>query len=278
MAGAPKANLNIALALLYCDEAFLAVDKPAGLVTQPGAGHREDSMMNGLFATQRQALTRVGEKRDWGLLHRLDRETSGVVLVARSQDGYDKLRKAFEKRLISKTYLAVVCGRLPHAQGTCTAPLQEVRRGDMKVSVIAQRGEEAITHWRVLSKEGARALVAVAIESGRLHQIRAHMAYLGAPVEGDRVYRSLLPPNTSATAPKPASGRAHPAPGQLRLHAWRVAFAHPFSGKPIEIEAPLPPAMVESARTCLGSRVAIEGLMAKVRLKNWWEQPTGNAR
>lgn len=275
---APKANPNIVCPTLFSDESLMAIDKAAGIVTQPGMGHREDTMMNGLFATHRVELTRVGEKRDWGLLHRLDRETSGVVLVARSQQAYDLLRRAFENRLIDKTYLAVVQGRLPRDQGTCRQPLEEVRRGDMKVSVPAQRGEEAITHWRILAKSRDKALVAVAIETGKLHQIRSHLAFLGAPVEGEKVYRSLLPPNTSANPAAGRRGSNDGATAYLRLHAWSVSLTHPATGKPIRIEAPLPPPMEESARSCCTKGGGIDGLLASVRAPRWWDAPQGKSK
>lgn len=269
----PTANPKIECHEIYSDGDVIALNKPAGRVTQPGIGHRDDSLMNGLFARERTTLTRLGSQRDWGLLHRLDRETSGVILVARTADAYDTIRGQFEARTIEKTYLAIVRGRLPAVEGCCRQPLNEVRRGDMKISVPASRGEVALTHWRVLTSSKDMALVACAIETGKLHQIRAHMAYLGAPVEGDRVYRSLLPPNTSAP---PANQRN--APPSLRLHAWRIAFAHPQGGKRMEIEAPIPANMLELIAQALSGKDAkgppsvqtIQRIIAQVQGAAWW--------
>lgn len=270
---APTANAKVLVNEIFSDEAILALNKVAGVVTQPGIGHLNDSLMNGIFAKERVALTRLGTERDYGLLHRLDRETSGVILVARTTDAYDKIRGQFEARTIEKTYLAIVRGRLPSVEGCCRQSLSEVRRGDMKISVPSPRGETAITHWKVLASTKEMAVVACAIETGKLHQIRSHMAYLGAPVEGDRVYRSLLPPNTSAL---PANQRH--LPPTLRLHAWRIALTHPTSGKRIEIEAPIPTNILELIGQCLSSQgtkglpttQSMQRITSQIQGENWW--------
>ncbi len=259
--------------MLFQDEEVIVLDKPAGTVTQPGAGHRDDSLMNGLFAVEGVQQTRLGSERDFGLLHRLDRETSGVVVVARTERAYDAIRKQFENRTIEKTYFAVLQGRLPRVEGVCEQPLSEIRRGDMKVSVASQRGESAITYWKTIASSANHLLVACAIESGKLHQIRAHMALLGAPVVGDRIYRSLLPPNTSRP---PENQRA--APPALRLHAWRLAFVHPVTRARIEIDAPIPQAMAQAIAPALGlpatsvpSAAALARLTALIQGTRWWE-------
>ncbi len=270
---APTANAKVLVNEIFSDEAILALNKVAGMVTQPGIGHLNDSLMNGIFTKERVALTRLGTERDYGLLHRLDRETSGVILVARTADAYDKIRGQFEARTIEKTYLAIVRGRLPSVEGCCRQSLSEVRRGDMKISVPSPRGETAVTHWRVLASTKEMAVVACAIETGKLHQIRSHMAYLGAPVEGDRVYRSLLPPNTSAL---PANQRH--LPPTLRLHAWRIALTHPTTGKRIEIEAPIPKNILELIGQCLSSQgtkglpttQSMQRITSQIQGENWW--------
>lgn len=258
--------------MLFQDDDVICLDKPAGTVTQPGAGHQDDSLMNGLFAREGVQQTRLGSDRDFGLLHRLDRETSGVVIVARTERAYDAIRQQFEGRTIEKTYLAVLRGRLPRVDGVCAQPLSEVRRGDMKVSVAAQRGEAAITHWKTIASSADNILVACAIETGKLHQIRAHMALLGAPVVGDRVYRSLLPPNTSAPPDRERS-----APPALRLHAWRIAFVHPVTRARIEIDAPIPLAMAQAIAPALGlpatalpSAIALARLTGMIQGTRWW--------
>lgn len=246
----PVPNASIVVSCLHADDSLLVVDKPAGLTVEPGLAHRRDTLLNALMATHGAALSRLGESRDWGLLHRLDRETSGCVVVALRAGAYDSLRRQFESRSVRKLYLAIVRGRLRQERGVIDAPLSEVRRGAMKVSVPARRGagRAAITRWRRLAASGDRALLAVSIETGRLHQIRAHLAWLGCPVDGDRVYRADLPPNTSP-APR---GRAMPP---LLLHAWRLSFRHPGTGRRISVEAPPPPTLAEAAIAVAGGNL-----------------------
>jgi len=252
----PAANPSVAISILHRDPAFLVVDKPAGRVVEPGAGHTRDALLNGLLALEPAALGALGERRDWGLLHRLDRETSGCVVVALDAAAYDALRAQFESRAITKEYLAVVRGRPSRAEGEIDIPLAEVRRGDMKVSVPGRRGagRPALTKWRTLASSREASLLRISIATGRLHQIRAHMALLGSPVAGDRVYRTDLPPNTS----RPPPGRAAPP---LLLHAWRLGFVHPRSGVPVEVESPPPPAFIEGA-----SAAGVSGIRALTRL------------
>lgn len=239
----PASNPSVPVSVLRRGRSFLVVDKPAGVVVEPGLGHRRDTLMNGLMAIEGAALAALGEERDWGLLHRLDRETSGCVLVALDARTYDALRAQFEARTVGKEYLAVVSGRPSRMVGEVRAALSEVRRGSMKVSVPARRlaGRPAITRWRVASTGAESSLLVVEIETGRLHQIRAHLALAGFPVTGDRVYRRDLPPNPARTAP----GRLE-AP--LLLHAWRLRFGDPADGARIEVESPPPPAFAEAIR------------------------------
>lgn len=236
----PLANPDVPWQLVHEWPDMVCAMKPAGVVTQPGVGHASDALLNGLMCTYRARMERLGAARDWGLLHRLDRETSGCVLCALDATAYDSVRAQFAARTVHKMYVAVVSGRLPSPAGRTDQPLEEVRRGDMKVSAVARRGEPAITRWMTLASSGTTSLVAVAIETGKLHQIRAHMAWLGAPIAGDRVYRSLLPPNTS----KPPRGAAP----TLLLHAWRISCVLPSAGRPVVAEAPLPPRFMDALR------------------------------
>lgn len=240
----PAANHDVRWDIVREWPDMVCAMKPAGVVTQPGAGHASDALLNGLMSRYRARMERLGAARDWGLLHRLDRETSGCVLCALDAAAYDSVRAQFAARAVRKTYLTLVSGRLPSPSGRTDQPLEEVRRGDMKVSAVARRGSPAITHWMTLASQGATALVAVSIETGKLHQIRAHMAWLGAPVIGDRIYRSLLPPNTSA----PPRG----APPTLLLHAWRIGFTLPSAGGPVCAEAPVPPRFIDALVERLG--------------------------
>ena len=234
----PTANPSVPFDVLLEDERFVVLGKPVGVVSEPGLGHRDDSLMNGLFALYAGDLAPLGEARDWGLVHRLDRDASGAVVVARDAAAYDRLRAQFAGRTVGKRYITLVEGRLPTKTGEITLPIEEVRRGDMKVAIVRRGGggpavEHAITRWRTLGTGHGRTLLEVDLETGRLHQIRAHMAELGCPVVNDRVYRVDLPPNTS----RPPKGR--PAT-PIALHAWTISFDHPGTGARTTVTDPLP--------------------------------------
>lgn len=232
----PLPNPAVPFDILYEDARVLVAAKPAGVVTEPGLGHATDSLMNGLFTRFAAPLGRLGDERDHGLLHRLDRDTTGAVIVALDAAAYDHLRAQFEKRTVAKRYLALVEGRPRPAVGQVALPLEEVRRGDMKVSAIGRNGagERALTRYRTLGGGHGRSLLEIDLDTGRLHQIRVHLAHIGCPVVDDRVYRVDLPPKTS----RPPRGAMVPP---LALHAWQVAFDHPGSGKRVTVTVPLPP-------------------------------------
>ena len=183
----PVANSRVSFETVFVDERVLVVAKPRGRVTMPGRGHDRDSLLNGVFATYGGKLGRLGAKRDYGLLHRLDRATSGLVALALDAPTYDFLRDAFATRRVEKIYLTITRRSPPRERGTTRMRLSQVRRGDLRVSVPDSRGAEAVTHWETLARSGGRSLLACRIETGRLHQIRAHLAGLGCAVEGDTV-------------------------------------------------------------------------------------------
>ena len=186
----PTPNPAIPVEVLLEDPDFVVVLKPTGLVSEPGLGHAADSVLNGAFARWGDRLGLMGEPRDHGLVHRLDRDASGALVIALSPAAYDGIRAQFEARTVRKRYLAIVEGKPPRGEGTCELPIEEARRGDMKIAVVGRRGaaRPALTRWRTLASTKARTLLEVEIETGRLHQIRAHFDHIGFPVLNDKIY------------------------------------------------------------------------------------------
>ncbi len=229
----PAANPRVRFETAFADEHVLVVAKPRGRVTMPGRGHERDTLLNGVFAEYGTALARLGARRDYGLLHRLDRATSGLVAFALTSEAYDGLREAFATRRVEKTYLTIVRRRPPRRSGIVRIRLAQTRRGELRVSVPDSRGVEAITHWQTLASAGGRSLVSCRIETGRLHQIRAHFAALGCPVEGDTVYGAKDPPDTRASVSRKADR-------SLLLHAWRLSMPHPARRQPVSVVAEPP--------------------------------------
>ncbi|MDA8375683.1 MAG: RluA family pseudouridine synthase [Planctomycetia bacterium] len=211
----PAANPAVKYDTVYADADLVVIGKPAGLVTQPGLGHQKDTLLNGLFANYGRQLHQLGPRRDWGLLHRLDRQTSGLLVVALCPEVYDALRQDFQQRRLDKIYLAIVAGRPDPAQGVVQARLKEIHAGIKKV-IISRTGELAVSAYRVLSATATAALVEVRIKTGRLHQIRAHMMFLGTPVCGEDIY-----------IPESLSAEKLPRTPRLCLHAWKLGFQHP---------------------------------------------------
>jgi|CXWL01.1.fsa_nt_gi 23S rRNA pseudouridine1911/1915/1917 synthase len=207
-------NLAVDFEIRYEDADLLVVCKPSGVVTEPGKGHASDSLLNGLFARYGKWLQNLGEERDWGLLHRLDKDTSGLLIVALRSRAYDALLEQFKKRSVKKTYWAVVRGTPKPAQGVIQKPILEVV-GTRKRAVIHRNGQQAITAYRVLQSSDKVSLIEASPKTGRLHQIRVHMMEMGCPVLGEDEYkdRNQLPP-----APR------------LALHAAEVSFVHPTTG------------------------------------------------
>ncbi len=238
-----RANADVPFSIIYEDEHLLVVNKPTGVVTQPGKGHSIDSLLNGLFFKYGKWLHNLGVGRDFGLLHRLDRDTSGLLLIALKPGAYDQLRRDFEERKIEKYYLALVAGRPKPAQGVVQARLKE-SIADVKKVIVSRSGREAISAYHTLETDlsGKASLMRVNIKTGRLHQIRAHMLFLGTPVLGDNLY----------TLPAAA---ALPKPPRLCLHAAHLGFKHPVFNKWMKIDSPFPADLASYARK-LGLKAA----------------------
>jgi 23S rRNA pseudouridine1911/1915/1917 synthase len=213
------------VAVLYEEEALLAVNKPAGLVVHPAYKHPDGTLADEVFA---RAAAR-GEGRPW-LLHRLDRETSGVVLFAKTEAARRAVVGQLERHTMHKRYLAVVSGALPTTEGEIEAPLAR-DPADRRRVLVTLEGKPAKTRYRVLATTGDSAFVLAEPVTGRTHQIRAHFASIGAPLAGDVLY---LPPGTPPLAPR------------TLLHAWRLGLRYPGTGAPLEIVAPLPADLIEA--------------------------------
>jgi 23S rRNA pseudouridine1911/1915/1917 synthase len=212
----------ITLDVVYEDGDLLVVNKPAGMVVHPAAGHYEGTLVNALLA--RYPHLAAGDEGRPGIVHRLDRDTSGLLVVAKTETALDYLRAQFRSRQVKKTYLALVHGRPPKPEGIVEVPLGRDPRQRKRMAVVAG-GRPARTGFRVLEDLGEYSLLSVSLETGRTHQIRVHLAWLGVPVVGDGVY-----------------GRRRNRLGLARqaLHAWRLAFERPGGRGRLELEAPLP--------------------------------------
>jgi 23S rRNA pseudouridine1911/1915/1917 synthase len=223
-------NERVTFAVKHEDADLLVVRKPPGVVTQPGVGHEHDTLLNGLFARYGTQLQQLGAKRDFGLVHRLDRETSGLLLVALTADAYDGLREKFAAREISKYYWAV-CHKAPReAQGVIKRPiLEEERRKDRytseKKGVLSSGGKPAVTAYRVLDASPLGALIEARPVTGRLHQVRLHLDSIGAGILGDKLYGPT---------------RTNSASHRLALHAHRIALVHPVTGEPLDVRTAFP--------------------------------------
>ena len=222
------------LALVYQDRALLLIDKPAGLVVHPGAGNAAHTLQNALLALDpRLALVPRA-----GLVHRLDKDTSGLLVVARTPEAHTALVAALAARAITREYLAI-CSGVMTGGGTIDEPIGRHRTQRTRMAVRAD-GRPSVTHYRVVRRFAAHTLVRVQLETGRTHQIRVHLAHAGFPLVGDPVYggRRRLP----AGCPPALTAALNAFPRQA-LHAASLKLAHPLSGKPMAWEAPLPPDM-----------------------------------
>jgi 23S rRNA pseudouridine1911/1915/1917 synthase len=231
-AAVPVEPEAIPVKVVHTDAALLVIDKPVGLVVHPGAGNRSGTLQNALLNLHPE-LAKLPRA---GLVHRLDKDTSGLLLVARTLESQTALSAALELREIKRTYRAICQGVLTGG-GTVDAPIGRHRRERTKMAVV-DGGRPARTHYRVVERFRAHTHVEVELETGRTHQIRVHMAHIRAPLLGDPVYggRPRLPPAPSDELKVALQGFRRQA-----LHASRLAFAHPVTGIALSFESPLPP-------------------------------------
>jgi 23S rRNA pseudouridine1911/1915/1917 synthase len=218
------------LAVRYEDDRLLVVAKPAGLVVHPGPGHPTGTLVNALLGRPGTSLSAGGGAADRpGIVHRLDKDTSGLLLVAKDDPTHTALARDLAAHRVERRYLALVQGRLPGGTGTVDAPVGRHPRDRKRMGVVATGGRQAVTHWRVLETFPAVQLVEATLETGRTHQVRVHLASLRHPLVGDRAYGADPTLATRLGVPRPF------------LHAWRLAFTHPATGTRIDLTEPLPP-------------------------------------
>ncbi len=210
----------MALSIIYEDGDLLVIDKPAGLAVHPSPGHSSHTLVHGVLA-HCPDLSGIGGEGRPGIVHRLDKDTSGLIIVAKNDMAHVSLARQLKERKVEKTYLALVEGRIKPAEGIIDAPIGRDPRHRKRMAVV-ERGRDARTRYRLLREVAGRSLVEVRPETGRTHQIRVHLASIGFPICGDALY-----------------GRGGAGLARQFLHAHRLAFRHPATGERLELEAPL---------------------------------------
>ncbi len=237
----------IALAIVYEDDDLIVIDKPAGLVVHPAAGHESGTLVNALIAHCGESLSGIGGVRRPGIVHRLDKDTSGLLVIAKNDRAHQGLAAQFADHgrtgPLERAYLALVWGVPERLRGTVEAALARSLHNREKIAVVPEeRGRYAITHYDVIEPlppaGSVASLVRCALETGRTHQIRVHMAHLGHPLLGDLVYGAGY--KTKANRLSEAQQAALKALGRQALHAALLGFEHPRTGEFLQFESPLP--------------------------------------
>lgn len=217
---------DIPLDVVYEDDDVIAVNKPVGLVVHPAAGHPDGTLVNALLYRCGNSLSGINGALRPGIVHRIDRDTSGLIIAAKNDSAHLALAAQLQDHSLYREYEAVCVGNLKQDQGTVNAPIARHPTDRKKMAVNFLQGREAVTHWTVLERFPGYTHIQCRLETGRTHQIRVHMAHTGHPLLGDVVYGSK----------KPWPGLA----GQC-LHARRLSFVHPRTGERLTLECPLPP-------------------------------------
>lgn len=231
---------DIPLEILFEDAHLLVVNKPAGLVVHPAPGHDRGTLVNALLA-RCPDLAGIGGVRRPGIVHRLDKDTTGAMVVAKTDFAHQHLQAQLKAKTARREYLGVVCGAPATTEGTIAAPIGRHPADRKKMAVVSpEKGKAAVTHWQIVERLGNYTLVCFRLETGRTHQIRVHSSAIGHPLVGDRLY-----------------GRGGKTvgvnlPGQA-LHAWKLRLDHPLSGEPVEAIAP-PPKVFETLLAILRRR------------------------
>ena len=219
------APTQMPLDIVYEDEDVLVINKPKGLVVHPAAGHQDDTLVNGLLYAMGDELSGINGELRPGIVHRIDKDTSGLLAVAKNDRAHVWLASQLKDHTMHRVYDAIVCGTLKEDSGTVDAPIGRHPSDRKKMCVTARNSKEAVTHWEVVKRYRGYTHIRCKLETGRTHQIRVHMAHIGHPILGDTVY-----------------GRKKPELGQDSqvLHAGTLCFSHPKDGRPVMVFAPLP--------------------------------------
>ena len=216
---------DIPLDVVYEDDDVIVVNKPTGLVVHPAPGHPDGTLVNALLHHCGDSLSGIGGEKRPGIVHRIDRDTSGLIIAAKNDAAHLALSAQLKDHSLSRTYECLVTGNMKQDSGTVDAPIGRHRTDRKKMAVVPD-GRRAVTHWEVIARYQGVTHLRCRLETGRTHQIRVHLAYIGHPILGDTVYG----------AKKPVPGLT----GQC-LHAAGLRFVHPRTGEPVELHCPLPP-------------------------------------
>ena len=216
---------EMALDIVYEDDDLLVLNKPKGLVVHPAAGHSDDTLVNGLLFALGDQLSGINGELRPGIVHRIDKDTSGLLAVAKNDFAHRILASQLKDHTMARTYEAIVCGSFREDSGTVNAPIGRHPSDRKKMCVTERNSKEAVTHWEVVARYRGYTHVRCRLETGRTHQIRVHMAHIGHPILGDTVY-----------------GHKKPELGQSSqcLHAGALCFRHPRDERPVMVFAPLP--------------------------------------
>ena len=216
---------EMALDIVYEDDDLLVINKPKGLVVHPAAGHQDDTLVNGLMHALGDDLSGINGELRPGIVHRIDKDTSGLLAVAKNDHAHIMLASQLKDHSMARTYEAIVCGSFREDSGTVDAPIGRHPSDRKKMCVTERNSKHAVTHWEVVARYRGYTHIRCKLETGRTHQIRVHMAHIGHPILGDLVY-----------------GRKKPELGQDSqcLHAGALCFSHPRDGRPVMVFAELP--------------------------------------
>ncbi len=216
---------NIPLDVVYEDEDVIVVNKPTGMVVHPAPGHPDGTLVNALLYHCGDSLSGIGGEKRPGIVHRIDRDTSGLIIAAKNDAAHLALTAQLSDHTLGRTYECLAVGNFREEQGTVNAPIGRHPTDRKRMAVTAKNGREAVTHWEVIARYRGVTHLRCRLETGRTHQIRVHLAHIGHPILGDTVY-----------------GGKKPVPGLTGqcLHAVGLRFIHPRTGQPVELTCPLP--------------------------------------